>query len=433
MTAEPRERAFVYDGLARRGGTITCTYRTEHRTFQEVATFEGDLETMDGAAIDALAELYFLLAGLSYYKTTAARSIEAPGVELGPADVALLRGAICGGLAEFALRNALDLSDVELPAPRRGAARAVATPGQVLGPLIPFGGGIDSIVTVLTSDEDAARLFVVSPPTGRFDAIERPAALTGLPVLRCTRTIDPALRQPDPGWRNGHVPVTAIVSALALVAATADGHREVRMSNERSSSAPTTYRDGQPVNHQWSKSLECELLLDAAVSARVESGPRYRSALRDRSELWVAREFSRHPEYFEVFMSCNRAFRQSPSSRAKQWCGECDKCLFTDLVLAPFLDRTRLEGIFAGREPLGDPSRVVDLEVLVGLGAGPRPFECVGDVDECRAALVATCAREDRASQRHLAQLAGRLGDVPALETMLGGDPVGPRAARDLV
>jgi len=85
----------------------------------------------------------------------------------------------------------------------------------------------------------------------------------------------------------------------------------------------------------------------------VGAAPAYYSALRDRSELWVAREVAARPDYLATFMSCNRAFRQDPAAREATWCGECDKCLFTDLVLSPFVPRVRLEAIFAGREPLG--------------------------------------------------------------------------------
>ena len=50
-----------------------------------------------------------------------------------------------------------------------------------------------------------------------------------------------------------------------------------------------------------------------------------------------------------------------------------------------------------------------DLEVPASASSTePRPFECVGDADECATALVATAAREDRADQRHLAALAAR-------------------------
>jgi hypothetical protein len=309
-------------------------------------------------------------------------------------------------------------------------------PPPAHGPLIPFGGGIDSIVTVATTEARDAALFVVAPGSGRFEAIERPAGMTGLPVVRCTRTLDPSLMDAHGVWFEGHVPVTAIVSSLALIAAVAQGRSDVLMSNERSSSSPTLVIDGRLVNHQWSKSLECEQLLRAAISERVEGGPTYRSALRDRSELWIAREFSRHPEYFDSFMSCNRAFRQDPDARATTWCGQCDKCLFTDLVLAPFVDRSVLESIFSGSEPLGTPSCVEGLEVLVGLSDRPRPFECVGDVDECASALVATAARSDRADQRHLAMLASRCVGAPPIDQLLASGPTVLEtvdATRDLV
>ena len=60
------------------------------------------------------------------------------------------------------------------------------------------------------------------------------------------------------------------------------------------------------------------------------------------------------------------------------WCGECDKCLFVNLVLAPFLSRPALWDIFAC-EPLSDSRREAQLRTLVGLGAEHKPFECVGD------------------------------------------------------
>jgi hypothetical protein len=191
------------------------------------------------------------------------------------------------------------------------------------------------------------------------------------------------------------------------------------MSNERSSSSPTLVVDGREVNHQWSKSLACEELLRAAIGEQLVGGPDYASALRDRSELWVAAEFSRHDAYLDTFMSCNRAFRQDPATRATRWCGECDKCLFTDLVLAPFVGRARLEAIFDGREPMGDPARVHDLEVLCGVVATARPFECVGDAGECATALVAAAAREDRADQAHLAALAARCAGAASLDELL--------------
>ena len=120
-------------------------------------------------------------------------------------------------------------------------------------------------------------LFVVSRPADRFDAIEQPAAVTGLPVVRAEREIDPQLlRSAELGFLNGHVPVTGILSAIAVLAAVLEDRDAVVMSNEWSASIPTLEFDGRPVNHQFSKSEEFEaafrgVLADQAA-ARTAAG-----------------------------------------------------------------------------------------------------------------------------------------------------------------
>ncbi|HEY8081814.1 MAG TPA: hypothetical protein VIE15_06955 [Acidimicrobiales bacterium] len=435
MTSPDRADTFFYDHpvVDTSARTITCHYRSDGVAFTEVATFDDTVELSD---LHGLELGYFLLAGLSYYKTGAARTVDL-GDWFDDANSELVTQAIRGGLGEFAYRNNLDLSDVELTGTlreRRGAASPESKGG---GPLIPFGGGIDSIVTAATATDDAA-LFIVSPGGDSFAAIEQPASRTGRTVVRCSRRLDSALfESQERGWLNGHVPVTGILSALAVIAAWGQGRASVIMSNERSASSPNLVANGRDVNHQWSKSWEFEELLRSWLHDRVGGALSYYSALRDRSELWVAREFMALPEYFDSFMSCNRAFRQDEATRAATWCGQCDKCLFIDLILSPFASRSQLEALFGGHEPITDPAKVHDLEVLVGLAANPKPFECVGDVDECATALVATAARGDRADQPALAALAARCPGARPLEALL--KPHGPTnaperdAARDLV
>jgi hypothetical protein len=437
VTAPPRARTFGYGALEvdTDRGVLTCHYRLDDVDFVETATFEG--VDLDAPGVRAAAELYHLLAGLSYYKAGAPRTLSLGELPIGDAGRALLLAAVHDGLGEFALRNDLDLRDVELTG-GSAIAPAAAAP-RTRGPLVPFGGGIDSIVTALAASGDRdATLFVVGPRDDRFAAIERPAAQLGLPVVRCARALDDKVRRSAlEGYLDGHVPVTAMVSALALVASVARGHDAVVMSNERSASVPNLVVDGRAVNHQWSKSLAAEELLRAAVDERLSGGPTYASALRDRSELWVASEFARHEAFLDTFMSCNRAFRQDPATRAATWCGECDKCRFTDLVLAPFVARERLEAIFAGREPLADVANVPAYEVLCGIVDNPKPFECVGDVSECATAMVATAARHDRSDQVHLAALAAHCTQARPLAELLAPDgPTHSRlldAARDLV
>ena len=104
-----------------------------------------------------------------------------------------------------------------------------------------------------------AALFVMSRPGDRFGAIERPAEVTGLPIVRAGREIDPQLlRSAELGFLNGHVPVTGILSAIAVMAALLDGRDTVVMSNEWSASVATLEAGGRAINHQYSKSTQFE-------------------------------------------------------------------------------------------------------------------------------------------------------------------------------
>jgi UDP-N-acetyl-alpha-D-muramoyl-L-alanyl-L-glutamate epimerase len=254
---------------------------------------------------------------------------------------------------------------------------------------------------------------VVSRPGDRFDAIEAPAAVTGLPVVRAEREIDPQLlRSAELGFRNGHVPVTGILSAIAVLAAVLEDRDAVVMSNEWSASVPTLEYQGRPVNHQYSKSEEFEAAFRGVLAATSGPLPEYFSWLRDRTELWVGQEFAKLGPYFGSFRSCNKAFYTERARRFTHWCGECDKCVFIDLILAPFLPAESLRQIFAVTgEPLENPVLAGKFRSL--LGAGAKPFECVGEVTECRAAVLLAARRTDRAGNRLLATLAAEVASWP--------------------
>ncbi|MGC8498924.1 MAG: hypothetical protein ACP5OV_05430 [Acidimicrobiales bacterium] len=412
--SRPRAEVFAYRGLEVEEEVLRAHYDLDGRAFVEEVTLTeaGDLRA---PAPGALATLWYLIAGLSYLKAGAARHVDLGATPVGPAGRALVAAAIRDGLGEFAARHDLDLADVDVT----GGAPLVPTtaagdPDRVL---VPFGGGIDSVVTVeeLPEQLDQA-LFIVSPASGPFAALEATARVTGRPVVRASRRLDPALVADASLWR-GHVPVTAMVTLLAATAAAASDRGGVVMSNERSASSPNLIRAGRPVNHQWSKSWAAEQLLGAAVAESVGDRLVVASLLRDRSELWVAERFSHLTRYHDVFRSCNRAFAQDPARRAGTWCGQCDKCLFVNLVLAPFVARDRLAAIFQS-EPLADPARLDQLRTLVGLGVEPKPFECVGDPTESAAALRRALADPAWASVAHLAALAAELGPADGADLL---------------
>ena len=437
----PSHDSFRYDGFALDPATssLTCRYSTGTHEFTERFTFEpapgpgDDADTArDDPALRAAARLLYLLAGVSYYKTTAAPRVDLGDLSTTPAERAFLRRFYTHGLGEFALRNGLDLRHVAFEGPDADAAPVASYTPTPDRPLIPFGGGIDSIVTVdaLAGDHPAAALLVVSPPGDRFAAIEGAADVTGLPVSRVTREIDPQVRRSAAlGFLNGHVPVTAVITAAALVAAVLERRDAVVLSNEWSASVPTVVVDGWAVNHQWSKGEEFEQAFGDVVAECLGSAVSVFSWLRPRSELWVAQRFATLGRYHGTFRSCNRAFHQDPADRLDHWCGQCDKCCFVDLILAPFMSRAELADVFGGHEPLEDTTNRTRFESLVGLGGDAKPFECVGDTDECATAARWAAARPDRADNTILAHLRHALGGTgPAVapdETLL----LGPRGS----
>ena len=194
-TEKRRAELFRYAGLEVDGNTLLARYDLDGRTFVETVAFEGVGPLTPPAR--SVAELWYLLAGLSYYKAGAARRVDVGTLPLGEHGRALLRAALSQGLAEFAYRNDLSLDDVEVVGGVGVAPEvAILDPAKVL---VPFGGGIDSVVTTESLAPHLARtLFVVSPAAGRFASLEATAAVTGLATIRASRALDPESSPPSP-------------------------------------------------------------------------------------------------------------------------------------------------------------------------------------------------------------------------------------------
>jgi hypothetical protein len=420
-----RGDAFRYESceIDAAAGLVACRYSVDGRSFEERITLSptGD---WDSPAARAAARLVFLLAGVSYYKTAAPPVIDLGHTAVTNRERDFLYEFYLQGLGEFAYRNEIDLTGLRIEGPALTAPAPGPAPAPATRALVPFGGGIDSIVTVeLVRPRADAALFVVSRPGDRFAAIERPAVVAGLPVVRADREIDPQLlRSEQLGFLNGHVPVTGILSAIAVLAAALEGRDAVVMSNEWSSSIPTLEFGGRSINHQYSKSDSFEAGFRAVLAGAGAAMPDYFSLLRPRTELWVAERFAGLKKYHGTFRSCNRAFHIDKTLRLDHWCGHCDKCCFIDLILAPFMSVAELEQIFAGpdllpspgsREPLADPAQADRFRTLLATSANGKPFECVGEVNECRAAALLAARREDRVDGKLLQELAAEVAALP--------------------
>lgn len=187
--------------------------------------------------------------------------------------------------------------------------------------------------------------------------------------------------------------MTAINSAILVLAALLYGHDAIAFSNERSASSATLESGGIDINHQWSKGWAFERAFGDYVEQRIAADLRYYSLLRPLSELAVTRLFAPLVQYQDVFSSCNRNFRILGERPESRWCGQCPKCHFVFLALAPFVPKPQLMRIF-GRNLLDDAALAPGFDALVEWHAH-KPFECVGEAQESRAAFAALARRPE--------------------------------------
>jgi UDP-N-acetyl-alpha-D-muramoyl-L-alanyl-L-glutamate epimerase len=277
--------------------------------------------------------------------------------------------------------------------------------------LIPIGGGKDSLVAVeaIKAIGGAATAVWV----GNSPLIAACAERTGLPTLNLQRELSPVLFELNRlGAWNGHIPVTAVNSLILVVAAILYGYDSIAFANERSASAATLEYEGQQVNHQWSKGIVFETLLSDWLHTHVAADLDYCSLLRPYSELAITRAFARLTPYFDVFSSCNRNFKLLGPKPADRWCGQCPKCHFVFLALAPFLPKPRLLSIF-GRNLLDDENLAAGFDALLEYH-DHKPFECVGEGAEARAAMHALSLRPEWQEDALVARFVREI--LPGLE-----------------
>lgn len=384
------------------------------------------LDDTRAAAVDQALRLLHLIAGISYYKAAVPAEIRIESYAIDPATAGLMETIYLNGLGEFAYRNGLDLHDrIRFPSVPADAPRSVKT-GLRPHALVAIGGGKDSLVSI-----EALRALGVDQTVtwiGGSQLIKACSERTGLATLNIGRALAPQLfdynRQ---GAWNGHIPVTAVNSAILVLAALLHGVDQVVFSNERSASYGSLIRseDGQTtteVNHQWSKGWAFESAFGDYVHSHVAADLHYYSLLRPLSELAVARQFARNDHYDAWFSSCNRNFHILGERPVNRWCGVCPKCHFVFLALAPFMSKARLVGIF-GRNLLDDPAQTAGYDALLEY-QDHKPFECVGEGIESRAAMAALGERaewrEDALVKRFAEEIrpqldAGDLASEPLL------------------
>lgn len=366
----------------------------------------------DRERVEGILALLHLIAGVSYYKAAVPPSVECEPVPPGVAK--LLEAVYSEGLGEFTFTNELDA----LPTPAFPAHEAEAPPSEppdLKRVLVPIGGGKDSAVALEIVRMSGRELALFS--VGDAGPIARTAAVAELPHLVVRRKLDPTLEDLNrSGALNGHVPITAIVSCIAILTAALHGFDAVAMANERSASKGNVNWGGIDVNHQFSKGIRVERMMRSALAELGESVD-YFSVLRPASELGVAKAFTQLTAYHQAFSSCNTNFRLDGSVPSARWCCDCPKCRFVFLVMAPFSDPAHMREIF-GSDMLEDESQFEGFALLTATG-GFKPFECVGEEEESKAAIKLLAADPRWRDHRIVRRLSEQVLDGSAAEETL--------------
>jgi UDP-N-acetyl-alpha-D-muramoyl-L-alanyl-L-glutamate epimerase len=338
-------------------------------------------DSLTAASLDNLVFHIGMIELISYWKTACPPKVIIKPHSLSASQVKFWKKLYFHGLGEFFYMNSILVHEddfMEMVFPEEYPVEAFPLyPAD--GCLVPVGGGKDSAVTMglLNKSRENWMPFVINPRNTAREVI-RTAGKNADQTIDFYREIHPHLLKLNrEGFLNGHTPFSALLAFYALLAACLTGRHEIILSNESSANEVTV--PGTTINHQYSKSIEFERDFRDYTRNYISSGFNYFSLLRPLSELQIAGIFSKMPEYFQYFKSCNAG------SKTGTWCGSCPKCLFTYIILSPFLKPETLAGIF-GHNLLDDPALEKTLEELSG-AAQIKPFECIGTVDEVNVAL----------------------------------------------
>lgn len=375
--------------------TATFTYSFDReRYFYEEILFNAESVVEDETLLDAALFLAFMLAGISYYKAFPTREIIVEPRDLSEFEAEFFSTVYRHGLSQFLYEN--NLTPDSIARFKAGTYADVPVQYDGIGTLVLQSGGKDSLLLseLLTQRKEPFSCFyMTSASEGAYPSV---LDRVGAPVRTIIRTIDhQGLKTlAGEGALNGHVPVTYITLAYALVDAILHGENTVLAAIGREGEEPHAFIGDFPVTHQWSKTWDAEQMLADYVRTVISPNLRVGSPLRGFSELRIAELFASvaWASYGLLFSSCNVAnYKQGHVNDMLAWCGSCPKCANSFLLFAPFVAESELVKVF-GSNLYEKPALTNIFKGLLGVDGVMKPFECVGEVDELRAAYHAAPA-----------------------------------------
>ncbi len=317
---------------------------------------------------------------ISYWKSTCSPNVVIRTGSLNKEQIKFWKKLYFNGLGEFFFLNGIktnidDFMEIVSEVSGTGVFRIQSDDKKVI---VPVGGGKDSVVTLeLLKNSD---FKVIPMAVNPREAVERTITIAGFDndnSIVVKRKLDKKLLEMnEQGFLNGHTPFSALLAFLTTFTAVLSGIKYIALSNESSANESTV--KGSNINHQYSKSFEFERDFSNYISKYVTPDVHYFSFLRPVNELQIGYLFSKFPEHHFSFRSCNAG------SKKDIWCGKCPKCLFTRIILGPFIDNVKMEKIF-GKELLEDKDLKPYFDELTGKSE-IKPFECVGTTGEVNAA-----------------------------------------------
>ncbi len=352
-----------------------------------------DWDSIPEGQLEALAFQIGMTELVSYWKIACPKRVVVKPFALTEKQKMFWKKLYYNGLGEFLYLNSItvsedDLMEIESPQLPMSFQQRTCDGMESMGSvkfeertLVPIGGGKDSVVTMECLRNEMPVIPMIVNPRGATLNCVKIAGYKDDEFIVVNRTLDPTmLKLNAEGYLNGHTPFSALLAFISILVAFGSRSKYIALSNENSANESTV--PGTNINHQYSKSIEFERDFRSYVAENLSDEVQYFSFLRPLSELQIAKLFSQCEAYHPVFRSCN------VGSKTDSWCGHCPKCLFTWIILSPFLSREKLTAIF-GKDLMADTSLQPILEELNGT-APVKPFECVGTVEEVRACLTAT-------------------------------------------
>jgi UDP-N-acetyl-alpha-D-muramoyl-L-alanyl-L-glutamate epimerase len=378
----PRERypnfSFEKSNIEIQGNDVVVHsyYRADPDiSFHSTNIFRNISHAIDLSKLDVFAFSIGLVEMMSYWKATCSPKIVIEAGTVSQEQIDWWKDLLICGMGEYFYKNQIDFTQPNFVTIESCGERTFVpyTNTYTESYLVPVGGGKDSTVTTELFKRQRLPIvgLAVNPTKAALNVLSASGVTNAIIV---DRRLDPKILELNTqGFYNGHVPFSASIAFISLLAAALSRCRYIAVSNEQSANEKTVEYLGREINHQYSKTYEFEKKFREYTKKYVSPEIEYFSFLRPLSELQISKLFSGMSQYFGAIRSCNRG------QKTNSWCCNCPKCLSTYILLYPFIGKDILE-IF--------PQNLYDKESLFPIlqslidSSMVRPFECVGTREE---------------------------------------------------